>query len=283
MKGDKEKYDDEMDKAEGEEEATEEEAPDKGDPAEEEAKKEEEAEKGCKKSDDLDEDDLQKSLDLLNDLANEGDATSRKDYLLSKAQTETLDDGEREELFGILGGTDGAPEPSLADEVVKGLEENDEMQKAMDVSNFIDESSKEMVKAMRTLSDHVEQGDNRQHEFNLILARAVSETGKMVKSMSEALDVMSGQPARPPKSKGVQTMEKSFAGAPPAGDQLSKSQILDELEVMNLESISKGMGGATEDGFDLTAASSKYEQFGQISPVLLRQVQARIKTKAPVA
>ncbi|UCG53366.1 MAG: hypothetical protein JSW58_07385 [Candidatus Latescibacterota bacterium] len=279
MKGDKEKYDEDMEKTEGEDEEME----DEGKKKDVEGEDEEEAEKGCKKSDDLDEDDLQKSLDKLQDLANEGDTGSRKEYLLSKAQVESLSKSEQTELFGILGGSEGAPESSLADEVVRGYEENPEMQKAMDVSDFIDEQATELNKSMRILADHVEQSDNRQHEFNLVLARAVAETGKMVKSMCNRLGVIEEQPARAPKSRGVRPMEKSFANSAPASEQLSKSQILDEMETMISESVSKGLAGASDEGVDLVTAASKYEQFNQIQPSLLKAVQERIKTKGAVA
>jgi len=82
----------------------------------------------------------------------------------------------------------------------------------------------------------------------------------------------------------VNSLEKSFAGQTPAqsGD-LSKSEIMDALEAMFVKSMEKGLGGMTEEGVDLGAAVSKYEQFNSISQPLLASVQRFVQERRAAA
>lgn len=242
--------------------------------------------KGCgaKKSADLSEDDLQKSLDQLSALT-EDQAVSRKQQLLEKAQSSELEKSERDELFELLGKSE-QPKKSLGEEVTKGLGENDTLQKALDVSDFLQEQHSELVKSLTTLADALEKSDARQHEFNLVLARAVSGIGQLTKSLGERVGVIESQPARAPKSRGIagaQPLEKGFVGAAASDGQLSKGEVLDELETMVQESMQKSLNGMTEEGLDLVTASSKYEQFNLISQGLLDQVQKRIQERKVAA
>lgn len=232
------------------------------------------------KSDNLTEDDLEKSLAQLEELASAGDTDARKDTLLEKAKTETLEKSEQDELFQLLGG-EPRDEASLGENVVEGFGENETVAKALDVSEYLQENHTELTKSLEKLADHIEQGENRQHQFNLVLARAVAETGRLAKSMAERLGVIENQPAQAPKAKrGLaqqpsQPLEKSFAGQA-GGEQLSKSDVLDGLEVMIRKSVKEGHGGATEDGIDLAVAASKFEQFGTITPSLLNRVRTHM-------
>lgn len=228
------------------------------------------------KSLDLSEDDLEKSLQNLEDEAFDGDDISRKDVLLEKAKIGTLEKSEQDELYQLLGG-ESREEEILSENIVKGLEENEDLQKALDVSDYLREQHDELCKSLESLADEIEKGGNRQHQFNLVLAKAVAETGRMVKGMAERIDVVEREPARAPKAMRnlTQPIEKGFAGQSPANsDELNKSQILDTLELMIEESVQKGNAGNTADGIDLTVVASKVEQFGQIQPTLLAKVKA---------
>ena len=242
---------------------------------EEEEMEEEGEEEEEEKSEDLTEDDLEKSLSQLEGEVAKSDFASRKDQLLEKAKAGDLEKSEQDELYQLLGG-EPRDEESLADDITKGFEANDDLQKALDVSDYLREQHTELTASLEGLADEIEKSGNRQHQFNLVLAKAVADTGRMVKGMAERLGVIEQQPAREPKAKRTpaQPMEKSFAGQPPAGEELSKAQILDTLESMISESIEKGNAGNTEDGIDLTVAASKVEQFGQIHPQLLARIKA---------
>jgi len=262
-----------MKKKDGEGEEEEKEGMDNG-----EGEEEEEEKSGCKKS--LSEDDLESSLSKLEKLG-KSEAPARKQILLEKAQSMDLSKSEQDELYDILGGSVAADsEDTLADEVTKGLQENETLQKALDVSDFLSENHGENLRALETLSTHMEKSDNRQHEFNLLLSKGVAETGRLVQSVASRLGVIEAQPARAPKSSGATPMQKSFGGQPaPSNGQLSKSQILDELDLMVQESVAKGFNGATEDGFDLIVASTNYESSNQIAPSLVKAIQDRVKSR----
>jgi len=251
----------------------------------EEEEAEEEEEKSKSESEEIEEDDLEKSLAQLEALATEGDASSRKDQLLEKAKNGALEKSEQDELYQLLGG-EPKGEEFLGEEVLKGFEENDDLVKALDVSDFLQEQHTELTKALGTLADYIEKGENRQHQFNLVLAKAVSETGRLAKSMAERLGVIEQQPARAPKAKrsAAQAMEKSFAGQDGGNEdaKLSKSEILDGLEDMIAKSVREGRGGATEDGIDLAVAASKFEQFNQIHPSVLNRVKMHLRGEKTV-
>jgi len=237
---------------------------------------EDEAGEDNEKSESLSEDDLEKSLTQLEAAAAEGDSASRKDSLLKKAQEENLDKSEQDELYQLLGG-EPAAEESLADEVVKGFAGNEELTKALDVSEYLQEQHGELTKSLGILADYIEKGENRQHQFNLILAKAVSETGRLAKGMAERLGVIEEQPARQPKAmrSAAQPLEKGFAGNE-AGEDLTKGAILDAMGDMLRKSVDAGHSGVTEDGIDLNLAASKFEQLGTIHPKLLGQVKAHL-------
>jgi len=258
-------------KAEDEEEENEVESPE-----DEEEEEEEMNASKAKKSEDLTQDDLQKSLEKLENVVSEGDKTTRKSALLQKAQTEDLDDEEKTELLDLLGKSEKTEEPTLGETVTKSMDDNESLQKALDVSDYLQENQSELKKSLGALADHIEKSDNRQHEFNLILAKAVSDIGRHVQGMTERMGIIERQPARSPKSRGVQPLQKGFGGSPAPETQLSKGEIIDGLMDMVQTSVQKGMNGALADGTDLISAVSKYEQFNSISPGLLRQVTDHI-------
>ena len=264
---------------EGEDEDEEEEA---GESAGQEAGEQEEEEEGEKS---LTVGDLSKSLQMLEDFAKSGDAPSRKQMLLAKANEGDLSKSEREELFSVLGGGEAVADDSTAEAIVKSMGENDNLQKALDVSEYLQEQHVEMVKSLRTVGDEIQKSDHRRHEFNLILAKAVGDIGEMVKSLSETVSTLAGQPARGPKSLGVSTrpaqvVQRGFGGQPPVGENLTKSMVLDTMESMMEESMTKGMNGLAGCGEDLTLSACKYEQTNQISPALFAEVREKMKKSA---
>lgn len=227
---------------------------------------------------DLSADDLEKSLDKLSEFAQSNDGESRKNSLLQKAMEGELEKSEREELFGLMGGatTEETPE-SHSETIAKSMNENETLQKALDVSDYLREQHDELCKSLGHLAEYQEQSEARQHEFNLILAKAVSDTGQLVKAMSTKLGVIASQPVRGPKSKmgpQAQPLQKSFGGQPPEGEQLSKSLVLDALDEMHQESLEKGMDGRTVRGESILNAIAKYENTNMLSKSMLAEVQA---------
>lgn len=221
------------------------------------------------KSEGVTEDDLQKSLDLLDDFAKSDDAVSRKEELLTKASSGDLSEDERDELFKALGGEDKADDAE--EPISKSLSENNTIQDALDVSDYLAEQHTELVKSLDAVGDEIRKSDNRRHEFNLILAKAVKDIGTLVKAVSERIGVIEDQPARAPKSVGAAPLQKSFGGTP-EGEQLNKSQVLGALEAMNVDAMSKGEQKVA--GEDMLHAIAKFEQTNFISPKMMDAVKA---------
>lgn len=246
-----------------------------------EEEEEEEEEKGmgykAKKSEELSEDDLEKSIEKLEELA-ESEPASRKEILLSKAQEGELEKSEREELYSLLGGEPERPESTLAEDIAKGMVENEDLQKALDVSDYLQANQDELQKSLSLLADHIEKSDKRQHDFNLLLSKSVALIGRQVMGLAEQFNTYGEQPARAPKSRGVQSLEKGFAGQAPQGEQLAKSEIMNTMMAMAEDCSRHGRGTALEDGTDLAMAITKYEQTNAISPDLLSKVKAFRKT-----
>jgi hypothetical protein len=240
----------------------------------------------CKmeKSMELSGDDLEKSLDKLGEFAGSNDTETRKTALLQKAMEGELEKSERDELHGLMGGgkSDDDVDPTHTDTITKSLEGNDTLQKALDVSDYLREQHEELCKSLTQLAGFQEQADTRQHEFNLILAKAVSDTGTLVKAMSEKLGVIAGQPAHEPKSRMApgQVLSKSFGGSPPDSEQLTKSMVLDTLDAMHVESMEKGMDGRTAAGESILTAIAKYENSNMLTKSMLAQVQSYRQAQA---
>lgn len=247
-------------------------------------KKGEDSEKSCKKSDDLTTDDLEKSLDQLEAFASENDHESRKDVLLEKAKSGDLSDDEREELFKSLGGeVRDDDEPTLSETIEKSMEGNETLQKALDVSDFLAEQHNELCKSLGALADHQQQSDQRQHEFNLLLAKAVTDVGNLVKSVSESVETMAGEPVAP-KSRGVnapapKVLNKSFANEESGEERLSKSQIMAGLNGLFEEVIEKS-GQSRIGSVDLLQEISKFESTGMLHPNVEQAVRARLAKNA---
>lgn len=226
--------------------------------------------------------DLSKSLARLKRYADRGGSRSRKDGLLQKAQKgHDLSKSERAELFDLLGNKPQV-RPPLAKSVTRGLRNNDGLQKALDVSEYLAEQHNELTKSLGVLSTHIERSDGRQHEFNLVLAKALADVGNLVTAMAEQMDAFGNQTVRAPKSKGLSgsaALQKSMAGNESQGDVLSKAQVLDAMEGVLVDNMQKG-GTGILNGEDISTAITKYESFNQISPVMHQAVMQHVKGKA---
>jgi hypothetical protein len=225
----------------------------------------------------LNEDDLAKGLDALKAAANLNNPHARRAELFAKAQSGAISAEENDELVKSLSGS------QLVDTVTDTLRSNDTIQKSLDVSDFLREQHKGVVDGLTALTEHLQKSQSDDQGFRVALATTLTsladtvvQQSQLMKSMSEKMGVALSQPARGPKSVGVNAapMQKSFAGqVAPAGSvqtdgtELSKSQILDVMEEMN-----KSESGMAPSGENLTFAITKYESTNQISPALLRDV-----------
>ncbi len=229
---------------------------------------------------DLSEDELRKALDALEDIADSETPESRRDALMAKALDGGIDEEENAELRGLLGGENGK-EPGLGDFVRSQLDPsepgNEPMAKALDVSKHLNTQHQALVKAIGTVADYLEQHARGQHQFNVVLAKAMKANGDVSLSVKESVDQFLDQPVAGPKAAGLsgaKPMNKSFAGQQPEGEQLTKSQITTELRSMYDEAIEKGQDQRRQViGQEIV----KFESAGQqISGKILKEVQHRI-------
>jgi len=268
----------EEDTGDVEEEEEEEETEDSEDESEE-----DETKKGCKMSKTANTpitgDDLQKSLDHLEEISHADVEVSRKDDLLSKASAEELTAGERGELFDLLGGTPAAvtAQDTPADTIVKGLSENSELSDALDVSDYLREQHTEMVKSLSAVGDEITKSDNRRMEFDLVMAKALHDVGSMVKSLSESFEDALNKPARAPKSRGVQggadPLKKSFANQEANEGGMDRASVLAAMDGLMEKSMESGTTGHLNSGEDIVLAISKYEQTSMISPTMVEAIR----------
>lgn len=239
----------------------------------------------------LNEEDLVKGLNKLDEFVASHDETSRKEQLLQKALADNLEETERGELFQLMGGSTGdGDDTPRSEEIIKSLSDNETLQKAFEVSDFLREQHDELAKSLGTLASYQEHAEARQHEFNLVLAKTVSDSGKLIKAMSERLGVIAKQPARGPKSIRTpkdQVLHKSFGegGDAPAGagdggggdgDQLNRGKILKGLDGMMQKSMGNDEPGLADCGEDISIAVATFEQTSQISKSMLAEVREHL-------
>lgn len=209
------------------------------------------------------EDALDKSLGQLEQFVKANSPVDRKNELFQKSLTGELGDAEKAELFQLLGGPAAQPaaQPeSLAKSLQQAVASEQPVEDMVEVSDYISGLHEGLNKSLGVMGDQIQSDAKRQQEFNLVLARAVGETAKMVKSLGDAVSQMATVPARGPKSRRTPQatpMEKSFANEQPTSEKLSKSQVLD-----GLMSIAQKQGNATIDGRSIPHWVARLESAG---------------------
>lgn len=239
----------------------------------EDKRKDEEEEEGEEKSL-LTEDELKKSLDALESIANDQGQGTRKQALLKKALESQLSTEENTELMGLM----GQKETSLAKSASEDLDDDD-IRKAIDVSPYLEKMHSGLEKSLEKLSTYIEKDSIRQHEFNVVMAKAVVTSGKLNLELKKALDEVLSRPVAPPKAAGLagaKPLVKSFGGTAQT-DQLSKSQVMFALRGMQEEAMQKG------DSVRSSAINHqiiKYENTPQVplDPQLEAEIRQRVRS-----
>jgi hypothetical protein len=171
-----------------------------------------------------------------------------------------------------LGGGEVDDSPEIVEEITKSLTDSEPIQKALDVSEYLEAQHGALLESLETVAKSIDASDQRAHEFNLVFAKAFHQVGELVKGMSERLGVIESQPAHAPKSKGIPAqqvaLEKGFVGEASPDTQMSKSEILDTFESM----MQKSDGGQVKCGEDILHATAKYEGSNQISKAMYDEI-----------
>lgn len=220
-------------------------------------------------------DSFQKSLDELESLAGGGGSVeNRKDELLAKAMSGDLSEEEREYLFKALGGEAPVDDnPTIVDDVTKSFTNNETIQKALDVSEYLEANHEANLDALTALGSVIEKSETRQHNFNIILAKAVHQSGELLKAVSHRMGIIERQPAHAPRSQGVNqpangnVIEKGFGGDTPPEEQMSKSEILDTMEQMMQKSHPD-----SQEANQILLATAKYEQTNNLTKSMFGKV-----------
>jgi hypothetical protein len=228
-----------------------------------------------KSEEDLTEEDLLKGLSTLESFCNEGKGSSRKEDLLQKALSKELDPSEKEELFGLLG---GSKENEETDSVYKGLVDNETIQTSLDVSDFLTAQHTELVKALGNVEQRMGSMTAQQNEFNLLLAKGLTSVGKLVGQISDRLVAIEEQPVSNPKATNPKALAKSFSGKEKDVDEkLNKSLVMDTLVNIIDDRLAKGLGTVTEYDRDLVTEVALLESSNQVHPKTLELVKSVLR------
>ncbi len=241
-------------------------------------------------TDSITEDELVKSLETL-EQAGHTQPLTRKDELLYKSENGGLSDVESVEFVDLLQGGGGLP-----GEIAKSMQPSDDLEKSsIQVNDFLRETYTGSTDALGKIGDRLEKAQSHQQDYNAALAdgvvtlgRKVIEQGELMKSMADTIETMSGQPARPPKSKQspahrpAEVMAKSMGapqvqGGPEGQDNLNKGQVLDIMEEMMMKSDKNEYGpggGFSKCGEPIHESIAAYEGENCISKGMAGEVIA---------
>lgn len=208
-------------------------------------------------------------------------AQGRRDQLLAKAQRDTLDDAEREELIKSLSGASG--ESKIADELTKAMhpegDAGEDLQKAMDidVNGYLAGIHTGLTDALEVLGNRLEKGFNERSEREYVLAKGLRDLCVVVQSQRQEMDSLAKSlgdfgraPARPQfRSQSVEPLNKGFAGNAPTGQEITRGEVRDWF-AKSIEAGTAEMIG----GEDILMAATKFETSGAYSPAVAQAVLA---------
>ena len=255
-----------------------------------------EEEMGDEEDDDEDEteksligaDDLMKSLDTLEAVA-EGASfalpAARREELAEKLADGTLSKSEMRELGSLMKSDD---DDEFEDSFVKSFSEDPEMAEGYDASSFLERQSQLLAAGLDAvqsrLSKSLAEQSDRARSFNTQLAKSLRGMAQVVMSqdamIKSLVDRIEGVEQQPVPRRGVtsmaQLLRKGISGEVGYSDpsQLSKSQVGDALERMAMAGIDH-----TKSGHRIDHAIALIEQNGTIAKSLYTDVQSYLESQ----
>lgn len=224
--------------------------------------------------------DLLKSLEKIEAITKSETPEARKQDLLRKSLDGAASEDEQGELAALLKGeviVDADEDLSKSIEA----EEDGALAKAIDVSDALGELVGKLEKALGNVGEELRKSSSHQGEVNLVLAKGLLDTSRLalttnglVKGLQNTLEGVLSQPVSGRRSvaSSNQIIQKSHAGTAPAEEQITKGQILDVLDAMIEERVTKGEPLVAPCGEDLTKATAKVETTGGVSPALMQDL-----------
>ncbi len=290
---------------------------DKKDKDEDEDEDEMEKKKDCKKSEEppitvtddpapVDADALSKSMDALDAAADgiEEPEIDRRAELAKALEEGTLDDDDRAELMGLLGGDAPAPasdainkggwgddeptEEPAEEPIDKGFEQvlGEEFSDDYDVSPFLEKFGNAVGAGMDIMREDLAKSGGDQRTFNKALSKSfrgvaqiIQGQGDMIKSLAgqntalaQRLGIVEQQPVgRKSAANKAQAvpLQKSFADQSPDDIGMDRDGIFKGLHLLMQKY--KDTGGRAKNGEPIDRAMTAFELSGNISKSLLSE------------
>lgn len=196
-----------------------------------------------------------------------------------KDEKEDKDDkGGDTSLAGMFGKSQQAPQ-DMGKSFAQTVQENDTLQKGIEVSDFLLEMTKSFALGLENISRRLEahvdsrfgQFASEQGDFNKSLAEAVANIGYGVGALSKSVDDAGNQPAGAPKSQ-LRAVPGGAAPAAPQGVQaLSKGQG-NPLEGITKSQVLDAMTTMMEKGQCAPLDVVKFETTGDLNPAIRDQI-----------
>ena len=210
--------------------------------------------------------DLEKGLQVLEQLG-KTPPKSRKQELLQKAMTSRLSKAERAELDAEIDGP-----------LSKALEQEEDLVKGMDVSPALDVLATKVSAAVDKLSAQIADNATQAGAFNEALCKSLVAIGSLVKAQQEQIDGLSetlekalDKPERQAKAADATSVK------PPAERTVVQHKdsrgLIPVLERMHQDSISKGHRGFSPSGVPLRGEMAKAVHGDPLDPKMLQDIQ----------
>lgn len=237
-------------------------------------------------TEDIDAEDLMKSLSTLDATARIGSDVDRRAELSAKAASGKLEKSERDELFELLSDDDDVSK-SFSTQFANDDKLSGEFDH--DVSGFLEHQSQLMAKGLDVVRGEMKKSFADQTAFNIALGNSFQQFGKVIGNQQDMIKSLAAQNTAlgarlgivemtPNARKSVQrpaatALNKSAKGeVGGASDGLSQQEILNGMSVLMEKSRESGTLGHTPSGEDIARATALYEGTQQITKSMLLDV-----------
>ena len=226
-------------------------------------------------SEQITKEDLEKSLDGLDFLQKSLEASEKGELLTKSAEGDAGEDlsksGDEDEAEAEAEaeeeGAEGAEEDEEAEkslanaenELVKSFQENGDLKKAIDVSDFLKSLVNQTTDSIGSMDERLNKSFGAMFDMNIKQNDIIKSLGDQVIELSKSLGELRGVPAGAPRSVGISPVGRN------EGD-LAKSGASDNINPQELrKSILNRMTMAVEAGELDSLAVVKFDATGEVS------------------
>lgn len=223
---------------------------------------------------------LNKSIEALARFAQKADPQARKKELMRRAYMgKSLSQAEKAELMQHLNKSAPHGKAAPSRTLSKGLNGNRAIQQSIDVSEYLAQQHQELCKALNSVEQRLNAMAEQSTEFQLLLAKAVAQTGQGVSRLNKSVGQVQSAPVRGPKSLGVTGRSRPLqkSGLSGDGQAITKGQASDALDALLQKSRVTGRYGKSDSGADLLKAAMHFESSGQLLPEVQPDVRRYLR------